>query len=143
MKKYWSIAKKTLSNACAIFSVLYFLLLILSGAMGTLVPAIPLKNSAILFLFAICLCVCDLIFEIVKIKFAVRVLCHFFATLLSALICLGLAGYSLGHRTPVMVFVFLFIYAISSPLYILIGKKRKKGAKEESRGEYVSIFKKD
>ena len=111
--------------------------------MGTLVPALPLRNSAILFLFALELCACDLIFDAKKMKFPIKVLCHFFATFLSALTCLGIAGYSLGYKTPIMIFVFLFLYAISAPVYILLGKKHKKGVKVEKNAEYVSIFKKD
>lgn len=143
MNKYLSKTKKILLNSCAVFSVLYFLFLLLSGAMGTLIPALPLKNSAVLFLFSFEICVCDLIFDTKKMKFAVKLLCHFFAVLLSALTCLGIAGYSLGYKTPIMIFVFLFIYALCAPVYILLGRKHKKGVKEEKQSEYVSIFKKD
>lgn len=143
MKKYLGKAKKVLTSSCAVFTVLYFLFLILSGAMGNLVPALPLRNSSILYLFSLLLALCDLIFEIKRIKFPLRLLCHFGASLISAMLCLGLAGYSLNYKTPVMIFVFFFIYATACPIYIFIGKKHKKGAKVENQSDYVSIFKKD
>lgn len=143
MNKYLRMIKKILLGTCAVFTVLYFLFTLMSGAVGNLHPTLPLRNSAVLLLFALELCLCDLIFEITKIKFFVKVLCHFSATLVSAMISLGVAGYSLGPRTLILVFVFLFVYAIVSPIYILVGKKHKKGVKTEKPSDYVSIFKKD
>ncbi len=142
MKAFWKQTKKTLSVSCAIFTVIYFFILIFSGLTGTITPAIPLKNSLIVFLLSLLLASCDMIFEIRKINFALKLLIHFAATLVSLLVSAGLAGYSLSYKTPVMLFVFIFLYAFICPIYILAGKKHKKG-KTDSTSDYVSIFKKD
>lgn len=143
MKKYLSKTKKILASSCAVFTVLYFFILVFSGLTGTITPAIPLKNSLILFLLALLLAACDLIFEIGKLSFVLRLLAHFAATLASVFVCAGIAGYSLNYKTPVMLFVFFFLYAVICPIYVFAGKKHKKGVKDEPKGEYVSIFKKD
>ena len=141
--KVLSYIKKVLASSCGIYTVIYFLFLLLSAAMGTMTPAIPLRNSAILYLFSLMLAASDLIFESKRMKLFVKILAHFGATLVSTLITLGLIGYSLGYRTILLSFIFLFLYALICPIYILIGRKHKKGATAEKKDEYVSIFKKD
>ncbi len=143
MKKSLACARKILASSCAVFTVIYFFILIFSGLTGTITPAIPLKNSLIVFLLSLLLAICDKIFELVKLNFFLRLLSHFAATLASLLACAGLAGYSLNYKTPVMLFVFCFLYAIICPIYIFAGKKHKKGVNFEQNGEYVSIFKKN
>lgn len=142
MKKYLSKAGKILSSSCAVFTVTYFFILFFSGLTGTITPAIPLKNSLIVLLLALLLSLCDMIFDAARLHFALRLLAHFMATLASLLICAGLAGYSLNYKTPVMLFVFLFLYAVIAPIYIFAGKKHKKGLKNEKNEDYVSIFRK-
>ncbi len=143
MKFFWKKTRNILSVSCVIFTAVYFFILVFSGLTGTITPAIPLKNSLIVLLLSILLVSCDMIFEIRKTSFIIKLLIHFAATMVSLLACAGLAGYSLSYKTPVMLFVFIFLYALICPFYILIGKKHKKGIKDTSADEYVSIFRKD
>ncbi|MBE6608008.1 MAG: DUF3021 family protein [Ruminococcaceae bacterium] len=132
-------SRKILVPSAVIFTAVYFLILCFANLTSDTQQAITLKNSAIIYLFAVLLSSCDLIFAHKKLSFALKVVCHFVLTLVSTVAVAALAGYDFTYRAYLMLIIFIFVYALISPLYILIGKKHKKKVSEE----YVSIFKKD
>ena len=127
MHKFWSyISKKILTPSAVIFTVIYFLILCFANLTSETEQAITLKNSAVIYLFSLFLSSCDLIFDHRKIKFALKVVLHFFAVFISTVIVSALAGYDFGYRAYLMIMIYVLAYAMICPLYILIGKKYPK-----------------
>ncbi len=142
MNKFWKyISKKLLNNSAVIFTVIYFLILCFANLTSDTQQAITLKNSAVIYLFSLLLSSCDLIFALKKMKFPLKIALHFAAVLLSTVIASAFAGYDFGYRAYLMLMIFILVYAIICPLYILIGKKHKISSGTDP--EFVSIFKKD
>ena len=133
------LSRKVLIPSAVIFTAVYFLILCFANLTSNTEQAITLKNSVLLYILAILISSCDLIFLHKKLSFFFKVVCHFALTLVSTGIVAALAGYDFTYRAYLMLIIFIFLYALICPFYILIGKKYKKKAAEE----YVSIFKKD
>ena len=140
-KRLKSISKKLINNSAVIFTVTYFLILCFANLTSDTQQAITLKNSALLYLFALLIASCDFIFANQKMKLALKIAIHFVATLISTAAVAAFAGYDLGYRGYLMLMIFILAYAIICPIYVLVGKKYK--APEKADSEYVSIFKKD
>ena len=120
------ISKKILVPSAVIFTVVYFLILCFANLTSDTPQAITLKNSAVIYFFAVLLSLCDLIFSHKKLNFALKITLHFASVLTSAFVVSSLAGYDFTGRAYLMVILFIFVYALICPFYVLIGKKYKK-----------------
>ena len=120
------LSKKIVTPSCAIFTAVYFLIFCFANLTNKTEQVITLKKSAVILLFALLLSVCDLIFSHKKLSFALKVVCHFFLTLVSTMIVAAFAGYDFTYRAYLMLIIFIFVYAVICPFYILIGKKYPK-----------------
>jgi hypothetical protein len=139
LKKTWSAARKILKNTAVVFTVTYFLFLCFAKLISEvdIDPAIPMFKSFVLLLFSLFLASADLIFNIPKIGFLLKLVIHFFAVLISTVISTSLAGYDFGYKATLMFFVFVVLYAICVTPYVLIGRKYKKTPSKQS---FESIF---
>ena len=119
------LSKKILIPSSVIFTTVYFIILCFSNLASNTEQAITLKNSAVIFLFALLLSLCDFIFAHKKLSFILKLILHFAAVFTSAALISGLAGYDFTGRAYLMIILFIFVYALICPFYILIGKKYK------------------
>ncbi len=117
--------RKILIPSAVIFTAVYFLILCFANLTSQTEQAITLKNSAVLLLFALLLSLCDLIFSHKKLSFVLKIALHFAAVFASAALVSKLAGYDFTGRAYLMIILFIFVYALICPFYILIGKKHK------------------
>ena len=116
---------KILIPSAVIFTAVYFLILCFANLTSQTEQAITLKNSAVLLLFALLLSLCDLIFSHKKLSFVLKIALHFAAVFASAALVSKLAGYDFTGRAYLMIILFIFVYALICPFYIIIGKKHK------------------
>ena len=122
------LSKKILTPSCAIFTSVYFLILCFANLTSKTEQAITLKNSAVILLFALLLSLCDLIFAHKKMNLILKIVFHFAAVFASAAFISKLAGYDFTGRAYLMIILFIFVYALICPFYILIGKKYKQNS---------------
>lgn len=120
------LSRKILIPSSVIFTTVYFIILCFSNLASKTEQAITLKNSAVILLFALLLSLCDLIFSHKKLSFILKIVFHFAAVFASAALISKLAGYDFTGRAYLMIILFIFVYALICPFYILIGKKYKK-----------------
>ncbi len=125
-RSYVTKAKTILSSAAIIFTVVYFTILAFSNLISETEQAITLKNSFVILAFSLILSALDLIFSVKNMNFVIKIALHFISVFISTAVISLLAGYNFGHRAYLMVFIFIFIYALICPFYILIGRKYKK-----------------
>ncbi len=139
MKIFGTIVKRILYPACAIFTCLTLLFMLLAKLItDNEDPALQVGSFFMFFVLSILIAACNLIFSVEKYSLFLRAVLHYLAVLASLIVVFTVFGKNTGASPLVLILLYSVLYlVVSIPVLLILASKQKKKREEQT---YTSMF---
>ena len=122
----WQIIKKSLTEACVIFCVIFAFIAIFVLSMDKSEGLYSLGQTFLFFIFSLIFALANVVMRIKSLSFALRLFLHFLMTALGFYLCFLLYMGMQGTQVLVGLFLYAVVYFISALIIgLLVSRFRK------------------
>ncbi len=136
----WKIIKKSLTEACVIFCVIFSLIAIFVLSMDKAEGLYSLGQTFLFFIYALIFAMANIIMRIKSLSFAFRLFAHFAITAIGFYLCFLLYMGMVGTQVLIGIFLYAIAYAVCALIIgLLVSRFRKI---KNAHSDYENKFKK-
>ena len=136
----WKIIKKSLTEACVIFCVVFSLIAIFVLSMEKAEGLYSLGQTFLFFIYALIFAIANIIMRIKGLSFSFRLFCHFLITALGFYLCFLLYMGMVGTQVVIGLFLYAVAYAVCAIIIGLFVSRFRK--LKNANSDYENKFKK-
>ena len=140
MASFWKITKNILLRACVSFTILTLILFLIGSAVPTFGNAIAVKTVLVLFAFSLLMACANLLLNIRRIAYPLRLLLHYLASLLTFYVLFVVILIQAKGISTILadLLLFTFLYTVIMGAFLLFQHAIEGKAKNK---DYEQIYK--